>query len=383
METYRITDITHYHDGNIYYNEFKGIPDLYTAPYLDGEAVPVGEQQSARVVDNNDPLGAGRVRVQFPWQEKKGSVSPWLRMVQPNGGSGKGFHFIPENGEEVAVGFESDNAEKPYVMGSQYNGAEKSGYSTEDNTNKVIQTRSGSRVLFNDKDGSVTINDPANNSVVFDGMGNVTITALNSITLSAGQEIILTAGAKISLATVNMEQSISDSIDTTAKQISSVVDEKIEISAKEITTEASDGIKMKTKSLALHAEEKLTMHSDKEAVVNAQSQVGIRGGKINMDNKPEGTSKQAKKSETSGKENEKSKTAAKASCAAAKSVLNDKAIKELKDDTKAVMDRLISMGNLIIAAENARPKTSIQKTTSTTNGDTVETITETITKTKN
>ncbi|MFK7004835.1 phage baseplate assembly protein V, partial [Flavobacterium covae] len=29
-------------------------------------------------------------------------------------GAGKGFHFIPEIGEEVLVGFESGNAEKPF-----------------------------------------------------------------------------------------------------------------------------------------------------------------------------------------------------------------------------------------------------------------------------
>ncbi|UCA61762.1 type VI secretion system tip protein VgrG [Chryseobacterium rhizoplanae] len=374
METYRITNITHYHDGNIYYNEFGGIPDLYIAPYLDGEAVPVGEQQSARVVDNNDPLGAGRVRVQFPWQKKKGSISPWLRLIQPNGGSGKGFHFIPETGEEVAVGFESDNAEKPYVMGSQYNGAEKSGYATENNNNKVIQTRSGSRVLFNDKDGSVTINDPGNNSVVFDGMGNVTITALNSITLNAGQAIILSAGANISLTTVNMKQNISDSIDTTAKEISSVVEEKIEISAKEISTQASDGIKMNTKELALNANEKLTMHSDKEVVVNAQSQVGIKGGKISMDNKPEGAGKQDKKSEEPDKKNDQSKSAAKAPETAAKTALDK--IAELKQDAKDVIDRLISTGELIVAIKEASSKDIVQKKVETTTQTATGTETE-------
>ncbi|MEC3874209.1 phage baseplate assembly protein V [Chryseobacterium sp. T9W2-O] len=34
---------------------------------------------------------------------------------------GKGFHFIPEIGEEVLVGFEGGNAEKPFIMGTHYN----------------------------------------------------------------------------------------------------------------------------------------------------------------------------------------------------------------------------------------------------------------------
>jgi type VI secretion system secreted protein VgrG len=39
------------------------------------------------------------------------------------------MYFIPEIGEEVLVGFESGNAEKPYVLGAMYNGNESSSYS--------------------------------------------------------------------------------------------------------------------------------------------------------------------------------------------------------------------------------------------------------------
>ncbi|NRS88578.1 hypothetical protein HNQ02_001492 [Flavobacterium sp. 7E] len=51
-----------------------------------------------------------------------------MRMIQPHSGAGKGFYFIPEIGEEVLVGFEGNNAQNPYVLGSQYNGSESSGY---------------------------------------------------------------------------------------------------------------------------------------------------------------------------------------------------------------------------------------------------------------
>ena len=147
METYRIIEIKHYHDGNTYYNEFVGIPDLFNAPYQTDEAIPFGEEQPARVVDNNDPMGMGRIRVQFPWQEKKGEKTPWLRLIQPHSGSGKGFHFIPEIGEEVLIGFESQNAEKPFVMGTHYNGAETSSYHTSGN-DKKLSTREAARRLF-------------------------------------------------------------------------------------------------------------------------------------------------------------------------------------------------------------------------------------------
>jgi len=121
METYRVIDVTHYQGEGIYYNEFVAIPDVFVAYYYDEQALPKAEQQPARVIDNNDPEGWGRVRVQFIWQEKHQTKTPWIRVVQPHTGGGKGFYFIPEIGEEVWVDFEDQNAERPFVVGSNYN----------------------------------------------------------------------------------------------------------------------------------------------------------------------------------------------------------------------------------------------------------------------
>jgi type VI secretion system secreted protein VgrG len=51
--------------------------------------------------------------------------SDWMRLIQPHAGAGKGFYFIPEIDEEVPVGFEGGSAERPYIMGTNYNGSEK------------------------------------------------------------------------------------------------------------------------------------------------------------------------------------------------------------------------------------------------------------------
>lgn len=209
METYRIIEIKHYHDGNTYYNEFVGIPDLFNAPYQDDEAVPLGEKQSARVLDNNDPSGMGRVRVQFPWQEKKGEKSPWIRLIQPHSGSGKGFHFIPEIGEEVLIDFESGNAEKPFVVGTQYNGSETSSYHTSGNDKKVIHTRSGTKIILNDAEGSVFIEDPSGNTYLMDGQGNINVNAPKNMTFTAGDNLNINVGKNM---TTNVGMNKSDTI---------------------------------------------------------------------------------------------------------------------------------------------------------------------------
>ena len=194
METYRVIDVTHYQGEGIYYNEFVAIPDVFVAYYYDEQALPKAEQQPARVIDNNDPEGWGRVRVQFIWQEKHQTKTPWIRVVQPHAGGGKGFYFIPEIGEEVWVDFEDQNAERPFVVGSNYNGKEFSKYHTAGNDKKVIHTRSGTKIILNDGEGSVFIEDPSGNTYLMDGQGNINVSAPKNISFSAGENVNIKAG---------------------------------------------------------------------------------------------------------------------------------------------------------------------------------------------
>ena len=194
METYRVIDVTHYQGEGDYYNEFVAIPDVFVAYYYDEQALPRAEQQPARVIDNNDPEGWGRVRVQFIWQEKHQTKTPWIRVVQPHAGGGKGFYFIPEIGEEVWVDFEDQNAERPFVVGSNYNGKEFSKYHTAGNDKKVIHTRSGTKIILNDAEGSVFIEDPSGNTYLMDGQGNINVSAPKNISFTAGENVNIKAG---------------------------------------------------------------------------------------------------------------------------------------------------------------------------------------------
>ena len=236
---YLITCIRHRCDNLLNYeNVFTAIPAEATVPdYTNPEAVPKSEAQSALVKDNNDPEKLGRVRVQFLWQENN-AMSPWIRLVTPYSGEERGFYFIPEIDDEVLVGFEAGDAEKPYVMGSLYHGKNKpaAGFPDKDNSFKGIVTKSNLKIEFDDDKKITTLETPGGNKVVLsddgksillqdqnqnkvelsasgismDSLKDIKITSKSKITIegTAGVDISSTADAKVSGLNVDLSADV-------------------------------------------------------------------------------------------------------------------------------------------------------------------------------
>ncbi|MEK8033053.1 type VI secretion system Vgr family protein, partial [Ideonella sp. DXS29W] len=75
----------------------------------------------------------GRVRIRFEFQGHPGNDaiaslgSTWVRVLQPVAGPGLGTQWIPRIGHEVLVGFIDDDADRPMVIRSLYNGRGEGG----------------------------------------------------------------------------------------------------------------------------------------------------------------------------------------------------------------------------------------------------------------
>ena len=261
METYRVIKISHYHSGMNYENSFEAIPMMRTPADYNAEAFPRAEQQPAIVKDNNDPQGMGRVRVQFFWQ-KGDELSPWIRMIQPYAGSGKGFYFIPEVGEEVMVDFENGNAERPFVLGAHYNGAAKSGYNP---TTKAIHTQSGTKILLNDAEGSVRIEDVSGNIYQMDGNGTIEVKAPKNIIFTAGEDLKFSAGR-------NMTTNVANNLTT------NVGNEIVQDSGRKTTLSSATDIQMVAlRDIDIYGKEKLIGYTDGKTELGAKERMHIYG----------------------------------------------------------------------------------------------------------
>lgn len=77
----------------------------------------------AQVTDVNDPEKQGRVKVRFPWLSDD-YVSDWARVACQGAGKDRGWIALPEVGDEVLIGFELQDFDRPVVLGGLYNGVD-------------------------------------------------------------------------------------------------------------------------------------------------------------------------------------------------------------------------------------------------------------------
>jgi len=287
--SYLITQIRHeFSSSGEYTNSFEGVPEGTEYPnYSNPFTYPRIETQRATVKDNNDPEGLGRIKVQFPWQKKDGDrTTPWIKMATPYAGADKGFYFIPEIDEEVLIGFEGANAERPFVLSAGFNKTAKSSYASEKNDIKAIHTRSGhiiklddtngeesititdkngNKILLNTKDSSIHIHAPANMTFTAD---TIDIKAKNALTMSSAESTIaIKAKQDIGMHSEEAEMQLS------AKQN---VDMR--------STEAAVKVKAKTKTNIV-GDEIVDVLAGNKLLMHGKSTSKLTGGEVHVNKK--------------------------------------------------------------------------------------------------
>ena len=196
---------------------------------------------------------------------------------------------MPEVGEEVQVGFEQDNAERPFVLGSLYHGkAKPSSWKTDANNIKAIRTRSGNQVVMNDEDGSITMSDPSGNTVIMQGNGEIVIKAPNKLTLIS-TDINILASNSLNLAAKPGEDGGEGIVTVAAKKLIDMLaeEETISIQAKQdITLNSSEKtIDIAGKETLKLSSEAITVTSEKNTDMNAKQMTVTTSGLTELNGK--------------------------------------------------------------------------------------------------
>ena len=156
------------------------------------------------VINNLDPQGQGRVQVKLP-NFSDLDVGHWARIAVLMAGNQRGTYFLPEIGDEVLVAFENGDIERPFVLGGLWNGQDSPPDSNSDgkNNKRLIKSRSGHIVRFDDTDGAEKIeiiDKSGNNAITFDTANNtIKIASAQDITIDASQGSIKLTAQKVSI----------------------------------------------------------------------------------------------------------------------------------------------------------------------------------------
>lgn len=271
LGSYIITEITHIiGSDNSYYNTFTALSA--TVPSLPAPEVPlpVAQTQQAVVVSNDDPKKQGRVQVKMNWQSGDMKTS-WIRVMTPDAGmsdkvsTNRGFVFIPEKDDIVLVGFRHDDPNRPFVMGSLFNGNTGAG-GDSGNKKKSLTTRSGCTITIDDDKGSILITDPSGSKVLLGGDKTITIDSEEKITLHS----------KV------IEIHADEKIDANGKTEASMTSDKIKIDGTTETAIKSSTV-IKENAPTIEAEGKQSVAIKGTMIdVDGKTMTNVKGGILNL-----------------------------------------------------------------------------------------------------
>ena len=135
-------------------------------------------------VQEIDPV-LGRVKVSVP---ERGHASHWAPIASLMAGGGRGAYFMPEEGDEVVLGFDRGRFDHPYVIGFLWNGQDAPPQT--DGHQRTIRSVNGHEITLYDPGvkggdkGYVRIKDAHGNLVEL-ANGQITIKGVGLIQISA------------------------------------------------------------------------------------------------------------------------------------------------------------------------------------------------------
>ena len=187
---------------------------------VDGGALRHFGVYPAIVTDIVDPDNRGRIRVKLPWLGRSGEsdVQLWATLCTPYADDDQGFQMLPAVDTQVVIAFEAGDPRRPYIVGSCWNGREALPQAPQAaNDKRLIKTRAGSLLEFDDAAGATTITlstSGGHRLVLDEGGAEVTLAHANGaqIVIDAGGAVRITANSTVDVtgSTLNVHAPVAN-----------------------------------------------------------------------------------------------------------------------------------------------------------------------------
>ena len=116
----------------------------------------------------DDPAGENRILVKLPIVNIN-SQGTWARLATLDAGENRGMFFLPEEGDEVIVGFVNNDPRNLVILGMLHSSKMKAPFeASKDNFEKGYVSKSGIKMVFDDDKESIRIETPAGKYITLD-----------------------------------------------------------------------------------------------------------------------------------------------------------------------------------------------------------------------
>jgi Rhs element Vgr protein len=161
-----------------------------------------------------DPAGEDRVLVRMPLVDPA-AEGIWARIACLDAGDKRGAFFRPEIDDEVVLGFLNDDPRDPVILGMLNSSAKPAPLpASDDNPEKGFVTRSQLKLVFNDKENSltletkngnmITLSDDAGAITIEDENGNKLAMDASGISLESAKDVTIKTSGDISIEGTNI-----------------------------------------------------------------------------------------------------------------------------------------------------------------------------------
>lgn len=173
----------------------------------------------AEVTNINDPDSRHRVKVKYHWLGEN-VESDWLRVIQIGAGKDRGFHWMPDMNDEVAVVFDHGDMRSGYVIGGVYNATDTPKYPgvvSGVNEVKSLVSSKGHYFKLSDKGGEEFASlslvgdkmfiklDKDGQMIKVDSDGKVEIHGVQDITVKGDAKVAIEAAQDLELKGMNVK----------------------------------------------------------------------------------------------------------------------------------------------------------------------------------